>query len=340
MRKKCRSIWVEWITFTLVFFFLYDIIWALADPREFFTTIKEECVWFAVDLVCCGIFSLASLSLNHRLFRLWRFAHEEQGYKYFVYNGIVILISNLLIAAGFELLIYMLFPTVLNEDLWGNSYIIGLIASLTAVIHLAIHYSNMVIQKGKENIALQKRYLKLQLDPHFVFNSLSSLAGMIDTEPQLAEQYVVKLSRVYRQILRHIDDDFISLAEAVEFAHTYVELLNMRYQDKITLQADISRGGNDEFVLSMSLQLLIENAVKHNTPRGNSRLHIHIDRQNNMLVIRNNRICAHGVEDKNVNSSGIGLNNLRKRYELQCGVKPEIILTETSFEVQLPIIRK
>ena len=112
------------------------------------------------------------------------------------------------------------------------------------------------------NLTLQKKYLKLQLDPHFVFNSLSSLTGMIEETPKQAEDYVVKLSHTYRYILRHIDCDYTSLSEAADFIKTYVSMLNMRYDGNIELDIADLHTHEDECVLSLSLQLLIENAVK------------------------------------------------------------------------------
>ena len=192
---------------------------------------------------------------------------------------------------------------------------------------------------NKENICLQKKYLKLQLDPHFVFNSLSSLAGMIEYEPQRAEEYVIKLSRVYRYTLRNIEQDYITINEAVDFAKTYVSLLNLRYNDNVIFETDDFKANGNDKILAQSLQLLLENAVKHNAPQGDKKLCIQINVRDNMLVVKNNRIYTRGHNDQVVESYGIGLNNLKRRYELECGKRIICNVTQDFFEIRLPIIK-
>lgn len=181
-----------------------------------------------------------------------------------------------------------------------------------------MHFSDMIVLKGKENLALQKRYLMMQLDPHFVFNSLSSLAGMIGEDPKMAEDYVVKLSHIYRYILQQIDKEYITLV----------------------LHADDLYGDRDECILSLSLQLIIENAVKHNCPQSSTELHVSLGRQGDMLVIKNNRIYTNLTNDQSIESYGIGISNLKQRYRLEGEAEPEFIAHKDSFEVRLPIIKR
>ena len=203
-----------------------------------------------------------------------------------------------------------------------------------------MHFSDMIVLKGKENLALQKRYLMLQLDPHFVFNSFSSLAGMIGENPKMAEDYVVKLSHIYRYILQHIDKEYITLADGTDFIKSYIGLLNMRYDNAIVLHTDDLHGDRDECILSLSLQLIIENAVKHNCPQSGIELHVSLGRQGDMLVIKNNRIYANHNNDQSVESYGIGISNLKQRYRLEGEAEPEFIAHKDSFEVRLPIIKR
>lgn len=96
----------------------------------------------------------------------------------------------------------------------------------------------------------------------------------------------------------------------------------------------------EDRILALSIQLLIENAVKHNSPQENRPLHIQISVQENMLTIKNNRIYFHERNDQIAESYGIGLKNLRQRYELECGKKIGYSVTRDSFEIRLPIIKK
>lgn len=337
--RKCIVELKKWIVFTLIFFFLYDVIWAISDFDDFKRNIAEHYLWLFADLGYCGVFSLVSLSVNKILLRQKFFKLAETERKRFLYSVTIIVAINIFIAGVFDLLLNVIEPGFI-EDVWGTFFLFGIIASLLALIHMLLHYSDVIIRRNKENISLQKKYLKLQLNPHFVFNSLSSLAGMIEEEPGLAEEYVVRLSQVYRYTLRNIDKDFITINEAMDFAKTYVSMLNLRYDDKIILETDDGNVNGNNKILAMSLQLLIENAVKHNLPQQDKPLSIQISVYGTMLVIKNNRIYAYGHNDQTCESYGIGLKNLQQRYELECGRGIDYNVTHDSFEISLPIITK
>ena len=114
----------------------------------------------------------------------------------------------------------------------------------------------------------------------------------------------------------------------------------MRYDNAIVLHADDLHGDRDECILSLSLQLIIENAVKHNCPQSGIELHVSLGRQGDMLVIKNNRIYANHNNDQSVESYGIGISNLKQRYRLEGEAEPEFIAHQDSFEVRLPIIKR
>lgn len=338
--KKYKGRLTEWIVFTFIFFFLYDIIWAIADFEDFKQSINGYYLYMFVDLVYCGVFSIVSLSVTKLLLRQRFIKRAEAERSIFIYSLVVIVAINILIAGVCELLMNVIESEFIEVDVWGTFFMLGIIASLLTLIHMLLHYSDIIILKNKENVCLQKKYLKLQLDPHFVFNSLSSLTGMIEDEPQRAEEYVVRLSQVYRYTLFNIDQDYMTISEAMDFARTFVSLLNLKYNDKIILELDEEKVKGEDRILALSIQLLIENAVKHNSPQENRPLHIQISVQENMLTIKNNRIYFHGRNDQIAESYGIGLKNLRQRYELECGKKIGYSVTRDSFEIRLPIIKK
>lgn len=332
------NLFVEWATFTLAFFFLYDVIWLLADIDDFTQNLQGDYRWLLVDFGYCGLFALTSLLLNHWIIRLDRFHNNKNGWKPLIVNAIMVLLSNLFVAGLLELFLSCFFPNFVSGDIWGNSFLFGLIASMMACVWLTIHYAKLLVKKSNENAALQKKYLKLQLNPHFVFNSLSSLVGMIETDPEMAEQYVIKLAGVFRYMLKHIEKDLITMEEVRYFSTTYVEMLNIRYNNMISLEMGNFFGCRNEFVLALSLQLLIENAVKHNAPVSGQMLHIVINRQDDSLVVSNNRIFRSSRNDQKIESYGMGISNLRKRYVIECGKEPEFKETHDTFSVTLPII--
>ncbi len=337
---KLKNALLEWITFTLIFFFLYDVIWAVIDFDTFKRFLTETYIkGTLLDLLYCGLFSFVSLLITSGLLKTRLFREAENDRKKFLAGGVIILTANALLAGICEFLINVAFPRYALKDVWGSFYIFAIIGSLLTLIYLLRHYADVVIQRNRENFDLQKKYLKLQLNPHFVFNSLSSLAGMIGTDQEMAEEYVVKLSHIYRKMLNHIEKDYITISEALEFSRIYVDMLNMRYENNIELEIEDCNGAGNECILSMSLQLLIENAVKHNAPVGDEKLCIRISRTKDYLSIWNNRLYARGRNDQKIESYGIGLSNLERRYVMECGEKPKISETESSFEVELPILR-
>ena len=291
-------------------------------------------------MVYCGIFSGASLAVTKLLLRQRFIKRAEDKRSIFLCGVVAIVAINILIAGVCDLLMNVIESKFMEVDVWGTFFLFGIIASLLTLIHLLLHYSDIIILKNKENLCLQKKYLKLQLDPHFVFNSLSSLAGMIEDDPQRAEEYVVRLSQVYRYMLFNIDQDYITISEAMDFTRTYVSLLNLKYNDKIILELDEEKVKEGDRILALSIQLLIENAVKHNSPQENKPLHIQISVHKNMLTIKNNRIYFHGHNDQIVESYGIGLKNLKQRYELECGKEIGYSVTHDFFEIRMPIIKK
>ena len=217
--------------------------------------------------------------------------------------------------------------------------LVCLISTISSLAHCAQYYSRMISEQSEQIITTQKKMLKMQLDPHFLFNSLNILIGIVHTSPDDAEKFIIRLSRIYRYIIKSIEQDLVLVNNAINFAVDYVALLNIRFPNKIDFQVDASVGQNNyDYIPVMSLQLLIENAVKHNIPDDYRKLQIKISRRDNNLIVRNsiNETEIYSSKD----SLGLGLKNLYERYRilgLQC---PQIRNTESFFEVELPIIQK
>ena len=143
---------------------------------------------------------------------------------------------------------------------------------------------------------------RLQLNPHFIFNSLSVLASLISIDAVKAEHYVVRLSRIHRYILNHFEDDTVSLKEAFELIDDYVALLKLRYTNVELIVKEIQYDSND-YILSQSLQILIENAVKHNAFNLKEKLTIFIDREGHYLTVSNNLIIRNQSQPSKIPSA-------------------------------------
>ena len=178
--------------------------------------------------------------------------------------------------------------------------------------------------------------LKNQLDPHFLFNSLNVLTSLIDENPDAAQDFTSALSKVYRYVLEQKSKELISVDEELQFAKTYVHLLKMRFEDSIVFTLPEKASNPDAKVVPLALQLLLENAVKHNIVNNKNPLKITIYEQNGHLVVENN------LQTKEVlkKSSGVGLTNIQQRYQLVTERKVSITKTETVFKVALPMLTK
>ena len=178
--------------------------------------------------------------------------------------------------------------------------------------------------------------LKNQLDPHFLFNSLNVLTSLIDENPESAQKFTTSLSKVYRYVLEQKNKDLVTVDEELEFAKTYMSLLKMRFEDSIIFEIPEHASDPESKVVPLSLQLLLENAVKHNMVTSSKPLHIKIYETNNSLVVENN------LQPKQIvkKSSGVGLDNIKQRYDLLTDRKVNINQQANSFAVAIPMLTK
>lgn len=214
------------------------------------------------------------------------------------------------------------------------------LALLIFLVYLIVKYRENQIQKKEElkGIQLQFEYqrLKDQINPHFLFNSFNSLIGIVEDNPKQAAQVLEKLSSLYRTILKHEKTKVISLFEELELTKQYFEIHKIRFQDLIHLEIPEIEDSQTKFVIPFSLQLLIENALKHNVINSKSKLVISITDEKGFLKVSNNL----NKKNKKSTSLGLGLENLMKRHEMILNLKPIIEKDQNYFTVKIPYIHE
>lgn len=193
-------------------------------------------------------------------------------------------------------------------------------------------------QLKTENLKNQYETLKNQLNPHMLFNSLNTLYALVRENPDKAQDYISQLSKVMRYTLKQdsdIERSTISLQEELNFINSYIYLLKMRFEDNISFVFDIDNSLLMKKIPRMAIQLLVENAVKHNEISNRNPLHITIRTiGDETLEVANNLQPRRGT----TTSTGIGLNNLRKRYRLLFNKDIEIQEKENNiFSVKIPL---
>lgn len=190
-------------------------------------------------------------------------------------------------------------------------------------------------QLQKENAQAQLEVLRGQVNPHFFFNSINTLISVIPEDPKTAVTFAQNLSNVYRCILEMKDKEMVTLTEEMNCVHAYKYLLKIRFGDHLTFQETIANQNENLYIVPLSIQMLIENAIKHNVASSSRPLEIRIEQSEDWLSVSNNLQPKLDVEA----STKIGLENINKRYEIL--VNKQIVVTKTKdvFRVQLPILK-
>lgn len=185
---------------------------------------------------------------------------------------------------------------------------------------------------AQEKLLFQYETLKSQVNPHFLFNSLNTLSSLVNSNPSLSEEFIRKLSNIYRYILENQEKDLVPVADEMQFVRDYFALQKIRDEEKIELNVELTESTN-LMIPPVSLQLLTENALKHNAATRKNPLVITIHNEGlDKLVARNNLQPKSQLNS----SSKIGLKNLNERYRLILKREIEIIQTETEFVVKIP----
>lgn len=185
----------------------------------------------------------------------------------------------------------------------------------------------------RENLQARHQTLKQQVTPHFLFNSLNTLRSLIRRDAEKAEEFANELSAIYRYMLRHREKSEVQIQQELAFATSYLSLLKIRFEDSLYTDIEIPDSISGRTLPPLTLQLLIENAVKHNKFNRKTPLIISIYSENGHLVVKNNLQSKEETES----SSQVGLENINSRYKLL--KKREIVIHQDArfFTVFLPL---
>jgi LytS/YehU family sensor histidine kinase len=189
-------------------------------------------------------------------------------------------------------------------------------------------------QLQKENFRAQLEALKNQVNPHFLFNSLNVLNSLIHIDPDKAATFLSQLSEVYRALLESGDKQLVPLEKELELANAYIYLMQTRFGGNVQFKVDVPATYLPLQLPPTSLQMLLENAIKHNGSTVNKPLHISIYVRNDKLVVENK--LQPRLEE--VTSTKVGLQNIRSRYKYFTDDRVEVTQTEGSFVVALPLL--
>lgn len=226
---------------------------------------------------------------------------------------------------------------------FANWFMINFALMISAFLH-AKGFMEELKKNTKQEVVEQKliaksanaqfESLKNQLDPHFLFNSLNVLTALIDENPEQAQKFTTSMSKIYRYVLEQKDKEMVKVEDEIEFAKIYCNLLKTRFEDSVNFTFDINNDDLQKFVVPLSLQLLLENCIKHNFATSSKPLNIRIFTEGKFLCIENNLQVREQLKE----SAGIGLANIVQRYALLTKDNVFIEKTENTFKVKIPIL--
>ena len=190
-------------------------------------------------------------------------------------------------------------------------------------------------QQKKAHILSQFETLKNQVNPHFLFNSLNALSSLVHEDPDLAEQFIAKLTRVYRYVLDLKEEDLVPLSEEINFVENYFFLQQIRFGNSLQLYIQLATESSHKKIPPLTLQILVENAIKHNIASREQPLMVELFSEGpDQLVVRNN----YQKRQDGVESTGLGLANLRARYKYLSERQPEFYLQNDHYIAKVPLI--
>lgn len=289
----------------------------------------------ASDVIVSYLVSVALLFILFK-FSFWVAQKNINPVKKHLYilAGLIVLTTPLSLFFSF-ILDYLLFnPNMYLENIVVKKLMQDFVYAFIVFLITISIYTIMYNQKTEaENIRNRYEALKNQLDPHFLFNSLNALNGLIGMDDEKAHRYLQKLSQTFRYTIQN--KEITELNEELKLVDAYYYLMKIRYGDNLTMNVNIDERYRSWLILPVSLQLLVENAIKHNTINDKYPLIIQIETmKEGTITVTNNK---NPKLTENGTSSGIGLSNLAERFILIFNKEIKIENREDSFCVELPL---
>ncbi|WP_172281751.1 2TM domain-containing protein [Chryseobacterium sp. LAM-KRS1] len=338
--KRKNLIVLLWVTIgTALFFFL------------FFTkekTIDNLMLSFFISGLYSFVLGMGNGMLNDYLNK--KVPWSEATTKRAVISVISILIANIILVYICNYINFVLFQKdATSEEFFSGKYnfinwfMVNIALLISAFLH-ARGFMEELKKTSKKEVVEQKliaksanaqfETLKNQLDPHFLFNSLNVLSALIDENPKQAQKFTASMSKIYRYVLEQKDKELVTVEDEIEFAKTYCELLKTRFEDSVDFIFDVRKEDYRRYVVPLSLQLLLENCIKHNFATSSKPLIIKVFSENDTLCIENNLQVREQIKE----SAGIGLANIVQRYSLLTKRNVFIEKSDDYFKVKLPVL--
>ena len=338
--KRKDIITMFWISFIVSMFFFF----AFTGEKNLENFVLTIFISLLYTFVLGGGNGLLNSFLNKK------FPWSEETSKRAVISIISVIIVNIILVYFCNYINFVLIQNAATTEEYfsgkynfANWFTINIALLVSAFLH-AKNFMQELKKTSRKEVVEQKliaksanaqfESLKNQLDPHFLFNSLNVLSSLIDENPNQAQKFTASMSKIYRYVLEQKDKELVTVEDEIEFAKTYCDLLKTRFEDSVDFIFDVKQEDYRKYVVPLSLQLLLENCIKHNFATSSKPLVIRIFSENDILCIENNLQVREQIKE----SSGIGLANIVQRYSLLTKRNVFIEKSDDYFKVKLPML--
>ena len=312
--------------------------WILAMPVIILDYISHMNINKAMSFLTLDFILINSVSILMVFWLAPKYLSTKKYTHFFVGLLIVLLIESFLYWFGMTVVIGARITgsiiEYLGDEITNDAQSLGMLGGiLLAKKYFEGQQSLLKLEAATK--ANELRALQSQVNPHFLFNNLNSLDELIDSNPLEAKKYVNKLAQLYRYLINSKDTDVVTIKEELEFANNYIYLLDQRYGDsyKFTI-TDHSTNKESILIPPASLQLILENVVKHNIGSVNNPLEIQIMIDQEKIIIKNKK----RLKAERVDSNKVGVKNLIARYELLSDKSVKVTSTTSEYRIELPFI--
>ncbi|MGG5209341.1 2TM domain-containing protein [Chryseobacterium sp. MIQD13] len=334
--------------------YFISLLWISLGTALFFfvffneKTLKNFLMTLLLSMMYSFVLGVGNGLINDFLNK--KFPWSETTRTRAILSIISIVIGNFILVYFCNYMNYVVIQKVTTADVFfsgkygvTNWFMINIALLISAFLH-AKSFMEELKKTSRKEVVEQKliaksanaqfESLKNQLDPHFLFNSLNVLSSLIDENPNQAQKFTASMSKIYRYVLEQKDKELVTVEDEIEFAKTYCELLKTRFEDSVDFVFDVKKEDYKRYVVPLSLQLLLENCIKHNFATSSKPLVIKIFSDNDTLCIENNLQAREQMKE----SAGIGLANIVQRYALLTKKNVFIEKSEDYFKVKVPIL--
>ena len=339
MTRKSLKTYISISFFSGLFFFIF-----FSSPKSLNTFL----ISFSISTMYTFLMAVPNGWLNNYLNN--RFSWVNQTKRRTIVGVIATIVLNVFLTYLCNGINFVIIQKVTTWEVffsekynYANWFMINFALMISAFLHAKSFMEELKKVTRKEVVEqkiiaksanAQFESLKNQLDPHFLFNSLNVLSSLIDENQDQAQKFTLSMSKIYRYVLDQKDKELVSVEDELEFAKTYAELLKTRFEDSVEFQFNVPKEDYQLKVVPLSLQLLLENCIKHNFATSSKPLVMKIYTENGFLCIENNLQTRELPKDRD----GIGLSNIVQRYSLLTKENVFIEKSDDYFKVKIPML--